>query len=234
MCGDIYVVGSERFADYRAQLLPWSACAPKEAAYCQAVGLPTGGTEAVKQLKAELAAIAAAVDAGYPDNSALTLDPDGTPHLRQMPRATPPEGLAAFEAGLRERLPERHLLDVLKRAEHWSRFTRHFGPPSRADPKLSRPTPRYLFTVFGYGCNLGPAQTARHAPDLISAQAMRRINAQHIDADRLERAMVDLVGAYARFPLPRHWGPGRAAIADGTHAPLRENNLLGSRHIRYV
>ena len=62
---------------------------------------------------------------------------------------------------------------------------------------------------------------------------MRRINAQHIDADRIERAMVDLVDAYTRFPLPRHWGPGRAAIADGTHAPLRENNLLGSRHIRY-
>jgi TnpA family transposase len=33
--------------------------------------------------------------------------------------------------------------------------------------------------------------------------------------------------------LPRHWGSGRAAIADGTHVKLRENNLLGSRHIRY-
>ena len=33
--------------------------------------------------------------------------------------------------------------------------------------------------------------------------------------------------------LPRHWGGGRAAIADGTHVKLRENNLLGSRHIRY-
>jgi TnpA family transposase len=33
--------------------------------------------------------------------------------------------------------------------------------------------------------------------------------------------------------LSRHWGSGRAAIADGTHVKLRENNLLGSRHIRY-
>lgn len=231
--GDLFVVGSERFADYRAQLLPWSACAPKVSTYCAAVGLPAKGAEAVETLKAELAAVAEAVDAGFPDNSALGIDPDGTPHLRQLPRATPPEGLVAFEAALREHLPERHLLDVLKRAEHWSRFTRHFGPPSRSEPKLARPVPRYLFTIFGYGCNLGPAQTARHAPGLVSAQAMRRINAQHIDAGRLEKAMVDLIGAYARFPLPLHWGLGRAAIADGTHAALRENNLLGSRHIRY-
>ena len=45
--------------------------------------------------------------------------------------------------------------------------------------------------------------------------------------------MVDVIGQYVRFRLPRHWGSGRAAIADGTHVKLCENNLLGSRHIRY-
>ena len=33
--------------------------------------------------------------------------------------------------------------------------------------------------------------------------------------------------------MPRHWGGSRAAIADGTHVKLRENNLLGAWHIRY-
>ena len=130
-------------------------------------------------------------------------------------------------------MPERHLLDILKHAEHWARYTRHFGPPSGSDPKLAQAVQRYLFTVFGYGCNLGPGQTARHAPEIASAQALRRINAQHINADKLEAAMVDVIDQYARFPLPRHWGSGRAAIADGTHVKLRENNLLGSQHIRY-
>ena len=60
-----------------------------------------------------------------------------------------------------------------------------------------------------------------------------RINAQHINTDKLEAATVDIINQYARFSLPRHWGSGRAAIADGTHVRLRENNLLGSCHIRY-
>ena len=106
-------------------------------------------------------------------------------------------------------------------------------PPSGSDPKLAQAVQRYLFTVFGYGCNLGPNQTARHAPEIATAQALRRINAQHINADKLEAAMVDVIDQYVRFQLPRHWGSGRAAIADGTHVKLRENNLLGSRHIRY-
>ena len=87
--------------------------------------------------------------------------------------------------------------------------------------------------MFGYGCNLGPNQTARHAPEIATAQALRRINSQHINAEKLEAAMVDVIGEYVRFQLPRHCGSGRTAIADGTHVKLRENNLLGSRHIRY-
>ncbi|HVI35619.1 MAG TPA: Tn3 family transposase, partial [Gaiellales bacterium] len=123
--------------------------------------------------------------------------------------------------------------DILKHAEHWSGFTRHFGPPSGSDPKLARAKQRYLLTVFGYGCNLGPYQTARHAPEVASAQALRRTNAQHVTGAKLEAGMADLIGQYARFSLPRYWGGGRAAIADGTHVKLRENNLLGSRHVRY-
>ena len=128
---------------------------------------------------------------------------------------------------------ERHLLDILKNGTCWTSYTRHFGPPSGANPKLSNAEQRYVLTVFGYGCNLGPGQTARHTPDIANAGALRRINAQHIDAHKLEAATTDLINAYSRFALPRLWGTGSAAIADGTHIPLRENNLLGTQHIRY-
>ena len=231
--GDLYVVGAENFADYRAQLLPWSECEARLPAYCAALGIPESGEDFAVALKEELTAAAAEVDAAFPTNTELSIDADGTLHLKQLARTSQPEGLTRFEQEVRTRMPERHLLDILKYAEHWARYTRHFGPPSGSDPKLAQAVRRYLFTVFGYGCNLGPSQTARHAPEIATAQVLRRINAQHIDAEKLEAAMVDVIGQYVRFSLPRHWGSGRAAIADGTHVKLRENNLLGSRHIRY-
>jgi len=231
--GDLFIVGAETFADYRAQLLPWAECEPRLAGYCAALGIPEQGKDFAAALKAELMALAAAVDAGFPANTEFSLDAEGTPHLKQLTLSEQPPGLAEFEGEIQVRLQERHLLDILRRTEHWSRYTRHFGPPSGADPKLAQAIQRYLFTVFGYGCNLGPGQTARHAPDGTTAQTMRRINAQHVTGAKLEAAMVDVVDQYARFTLPRHWGSGRAAIADGTHVKLRENNLLGSRHIRY-
>ncbi len=231
--GDLYVAGAEEFADYRAQLMPWPECEARLAAYCAALGIPECGADFATALKAELTTLAAEVDAGFPANSELSIDENGAPHLRKLDKTIQPKGLAEFEQELRARMPERHLLDILKNAEHWAGYTRHFGPPSGADPKLANAVQRYLFTVFGYGCNLGPNQTARHAPEIASVHVLRRINAQHVNAKKLEAAMVDVINQYARFPLPAHWGSGRTAIADGTHVKLRENNLMGSQHIRY-
>ncbi|HJX64445.1 MAG TPA: Tn3 family transposase [Polyangia bacterium] len=231
--GDLYVVGAEDFADYRAQLLPWSECEKRLPAYCASLGISARGEDFATALKDELTKAAAEVDAGFSGNSELSIDADGTPHLKQLSTVGQPDGLAEFEQEIRARMPERHLLDILKHAEHWAHYTRHFGPPSGSDPKLAQAVRRYLFTVFGYGCNLGPNQTARHAPEIATAPALRRINAQHINVDKLEAAMVDVINQYVRFPLPRHWGSGRTAVADGTHVKLRENNLIGSRHIRY-
>ena len=231
--GDVYVVGSENFDDYRTQLLPWSQCESRLEEYCAGVGMPSDGDAFVAVLKAELTVMAVGVDIGFPENTELTIDKDGSPHLKQQDAKKAPDGLAAFDLELHARMPERHLLDIIRDGAAWTRFTRHFGPPSGADPKLARAELRYILTVFGYGCNLGPGQLARHAPGLATAEALRRINAQHIDSAKIESATTDLINAYARFALPNVWGGGRAAIADGTHVPLRENNLIGAQHIRY-
>lgn len=232
-CGDAFIEGSEEFADYRQQLLPWEVCAPEVEAYCRAIDLPAEPAAFAATLKDRLSIAAATVDASFPDNAELTIDPAGIPRLRKLPRSTRPPGLTAFERSIEARMPERHLLDILRDVEYWTSYTRHFGPPSGADPKLADATRRYLFTVFGYGCNLGPSQTARHAPDQITRQNLRRINASHVTAGKLEAAGVDIINAYARFDLPKFWGDGSAAIADGTHALLRDNNLTRSRHFRY-
>jgi TnpA family transposase len=230
--GDLYVVGSQSYADYRTQLLPWETCRLGLAEYCEQLDLPQTGAELTARLRAALTRAARDVDAGFPDNSQLSIDPDGVPHLKRQKATALPERLASFEAMVRERMPERHLLDILKHAHHWAGYTRHFGPPSGSDPKLAEATKRYLFTVFGYGCNLGESQTAQHISD-INRFAIRRINAQHITTPKLEAAMNDVIAEYVRFELPGLWGDLKVAIADGTHVELRENNLLGERHIRY-
>jgi TnpA family transposase len=231
--GDLFVVGSEEYADYRTQLLDWHVCQQRLDAYCRGLELPNTAGAFIQQLREQLTQATQRLDASMPDHAELTLDPDGSPHLRRGGQQSIPPGMEEVEALVQERMPERALLDILKRVQYWVDFTRHFGPPSGADPKLKDAISRYLITVFGYGCNLGPAQTARHTRGLVTLRTLKRISDQHISTPALEAALRDIINEYTRFRLPFFWGAGRAAVADGTHIELRKNNLLGEHHIRY-
>lgn len=117
--GDLCVPGSGSYADYRAQLLPWSECAKRLSVYCAEVGIPESSNALVADLRHQLDALAEKVDKGFPDNSELSIDADGIPHLKLL-RAKPPSAdLKAFREAVHARMPERHLLDVLKHVHHW-------------------------------------------------------------------------------------------------------------------
>lgn len=231
--GDLYIEGSIEFSDPRTQFLSMDECQERIPAYCDALGLPHTPKGIVETLKEKLRTLANQVDKMFPINAGLTLDKEGRPHLKRLAKASSPESLEEFLNEVRERMPEHHLLDILNNTNHWTDFTRHFCPPSGSAPKMVEPNLRYLFTLFGYGCFLGPSQTERHAAGVINRQTLRRINDQHISTEKLEAALRDLINEYARFPLPNFWGLGHAAIADGKYIGLIENNLMGEQHIRY-
>jgi TnpA family transposase len=231
--GDLYVEDSGTYSDHRKQLMSWNECLKRLPEYCQSLGISETANEFVESLRQQLTAVADKTDKSFPKNSELSIDTDGTPHLKRQKASTSPEGIDDFKNEVYGRMPEAHLLDILNNVQHWSNYTQYFGPPSGADTKMSDPSSRYLFTVFSYGCNLGASQTARHAPKEIHRQTLRRINSQHINVSKLEAASNNVISEYARFDLPGFWGENNVAIADGTQMELRKNNLLGSQHIRY-
>ena len=82
--GDLYIVGSEEYADYRQQLLPWSECEPRVESFCTALELPATPDGFVQQLRSRLTAAAERVDAGFPNNVDLSFDADGKLHLKGL------------------------------------------------------------------------------------------------------------------------------------------------------
>ena len=232
-CGDMAVTGSENWADYRDQLLPWAECQPMLEDYCNALSLPTTAKKFVRQLKTELQQVAEEVDQNWSEDGQVTINKKGTPVLKKVARKKPSKTLAGLEAALRERLPERSVLDALANVQHYTHFTRHFGPLGGSDPKLAHATERYLLTTFGYGCNLGPAQTARHLRGLFSADQLAFVNYRHVDTSKLDAALRDVINGYSHFNLPRLWGTGKLVAADGTMHDLARENLVSEYHIRY-
>jgi TnpA family transposase len=231
--GDVSITGSDEYADYREQLLTWEECEPLVADYCRELELPATAQEFTSGLRLWLDETARQVDKGYPENGQLVIDEKGLPTLKRLQGREPQASAKALEAAVISRLPERNVIDILANVEHYTGWARHYGPLSGSDPKLERAVERYILTAFAYGCNLGPMQAARHMRGTVTPHMLSFVNRRHVNAQKLNAALRDVINHYYRFPLPKLWGEGRAAAADGTKYDLYDQNLLAEYHIRY-
>jgi hypothetical protein len=76
--------GSQAYANWAAQLLPWEQCEGLLDEFCAETGLPASAREFTDQLRAKLTEQAATVDAKYPENTDLVIDPaTGVPSLKR-------------------------------------------------------------------------------------------------------------------------------------------------------
>jgi len=230
---DIAVPGSEQYADYREQLLPWAECGPLVESYCMKLGLPTTADDFVRQLQTELDSVAAEVDAGFPSNTAVSINKDGEPVLKRPAADKPPTSATELEAAVLAFLPERSLLDMVWFTNLVTGFVRHFGPISGLKAKLENFEAKYCAGVFVMGSGMGVIQGGRHMRGLVSAATLSLINRRHVTIEKLDAAHRDILDAYNQFELPRCWGSGKTAAFDGRLFELSEQNLLAGLHFRY-
>lgn len=230
---DIYIEGSESFADYRKQLLSLEECKPLIDNYCKEVRIADNSKDFVSNLRDLMINTGKKVDQHYNENRDFEIDKNGIPILKKINAKKMPLSAKILEQTIISRMPERNILDILVNASHWTNFTRHFGPQSGNLPKITNDVMNYIITTFAYGCNVGATQTSRHLDNKISPHSISFANKKHINSKKLENALKDTVNHYNLFELPKLWGSPNAAIADGTQFDLYERNLMSESHIRY-
>lgn len=140
----------------------------------------------------------------------------GEIRLKRTPTQRPTKAIRELDAAVTRKLSPRSVLEMLKNASYYAGWTRHFGPLSSSEAKVDGTIARYIILTFCYGCNLGPAQTARHFRQEVSAHELSCTNRRHVTATLIERAIRDVINMYAQCVLPRFWGTGKRAAADGT------------------
>jgi TnpA family transposase len=229
--GDLAIVGGDRFSDYRSQLITQEEFERERIVYGQQVGLPIDGKGFVSEMRATLFKAAKEADSSFPENEWVRIENKEAVVSKTAPRAKPP-GLPLLDRYMKERLETVNIIDILSDTDHWLEWTRHFGPLSGHEAKIENPRGRYIATTFCYGCNLGPTQTARSLKGPGRRQ-VSLVNQRHATDGTLENAITAVINAYNRFALPKFWGTGKRASADGTKWDLYEQNLLSEYHVRY-
>ncbi len=196
--------------------------------------LPGTAKEFVASLKTQLEETAQQLDDKFPScRGDVSINEAGEPVLRRVTARDIPPSAISLQTALMQRMPARHVLDIMANIEHWIQFTRHFGPMSGNEPKLKEPAERYLMTIFAMGCNLGPSQAARHLAGNVTPHMLSYTNRRHLSLEKLDKANRELVELYLQLDLPKLWGDGKAVAADGTQFDFYDDNLLAGYHFRY-
>jgi hypothetical protein len=213
--GDLFVEHSGDYDDYRNHLVDWDEYERDVGTYGELVGLPVEARAFVSQLREKLSSLACDVDKRFPENGHVDIDQSGIV-IRRMERPKPPPELEAVEQMVTNEMDPVSILDVLTETEKWLDLQKLFGPLSGFEAKVDDPRKRFITTLFCYGCNLGVTQTARSVKGLSRKQVAWLI-LKHVTEQRLDKAIVKVINAYNRFALPRYWGSGKSASADGTN-----------------
>ncbi|ODU40551.1 MAG: transposase [Lysobacteraceae bacterium SCN 69-123] len=229
--GDLYIPHGERYDDYREQLVDEATFAQELDAYGEVSGIATDAADFVQGLRTELTTLADAVDARFSDNLHASLV-DGRLVLKRLQGAQVTQAIAAVDSAITERLSPTSIVDVLVDTTRWLDLHVHFRPIAGTDARVDDLLRRVITTLFCYGCNLGPTQTARSVKGF-SRRQIAWLNLKYVTDETLDKAIVEVINLYNKFELPGYWGSGKSASADGTKWSVYEQNLLSEYHIRY-
>lgn len=160
--GDLYVKGAKNFADYRADLMPWSECLKYLDEFCLESKIPNNSANLFSELKSSLESKSKFVDDNYHNIPDFVINDDGKPVLKKYDPKPKSESAEKLEGLIKTRLTERSLLDVLINAEYYANWTSECGPLDGKEAKLDNPTEKYVLTPFAMGTGLGPTQMSKH------------------------------------------------------------------------
>ena len=179
--GDLFVPGGERYDDYREELVDEATFQEELAGYSEVSGIDTDPSAFVSTLRDRLRAKCSEVNARFPDNAHADIV-DGRLILKKLQRTELSKAVALVDKLITERLPETSIVDVLVDATSWVDLSRHFKPLAGTEPRIRDLHHRVVTTLFCYGCNLGPVQTARSVRGF-SRRQMAWLNLKYVTDD---------------------------------------------------
>ena len=230
--GDLFVDNSTKYDDYRKHLISWDHYNKTVAAFTLQIGVSKSPIVFTKRLKAQFAKTARLSDKRFPKDAYVEFAADHI-HVRRRKAPPTPEVMKRFDAAIRDAMPPINILDLLVETSKWVDLHKSFKPVSGHQTKIDDYLKRLVVTLFCYGCNLGPVQTARSVKGF-SRKQIAYLNIAHTREKDLIEATRLVVNAYNKFELPSYWGTGTSASVDGTRFDMYEQNLLSEYHVRYA
>ncbi|MFK7934144.1 MAG: Tn3 family transposase, partial [Saprospiraceae bacterium] len=229
--GDVFVPQAQQHSDWTKQLISGQQYDEDIATFGVGTGIPTDSAAFIAKLKGELTEAINRTDQAFPANQYARME-DGNLILSKLKKKKSAEHYPEIDRLLKERMDNVGILQLLNYTEQSLQLHHRFHHFSGHKSRIPNYANSLISTFFCYGCFMGPTQAARSIEGA-SRKQLAWIHDHHVNEERLDNAIIKVINAYQQFQLPKFWGTGRSASADGTHWSTYQKNLFTQYHIRY-
>ena len=232
--GDISVAGSHRYQAFDGYLLSreeWERLKKEEQTRLAVSDDPQAYLrecqEQIVDLLQQIAEVVAEED------SHLSLDADGSLHLKRLEKATPPE-VKALRRQLYGYVPQIEMSQMIADVNEWAGVLDFFPHLLTGEAPTGYHQTVLTAALMASGMNIGPTKMAQACD--FSEQELMHSAEWHIREETLRQAIAELDNFVLRHPYSRHWGSGIASSSDGLRVPVvvnAPNAVYNARHFWY-
>lgn len=215
---DIYVSHSERWSDTREKLLQGTAWQANRIQVSRSLGHSLVASEVIKKLTSKLDESYKQVAANFSENTAITIDNSGKnpvltiSNLDKLEESTE---LVQFKEQATNLLPKIDLTELLLEIHAHTGFLSEFNHVSEANSRADDLITSICGVLIAEACNIGLEPLIKNHIPALTQMRLNWVKQNYFRAETLTNANAKLVDYHSTLSLPKKWGGGEVASADG-------------------
>lgn len=202
--------------------------------YCNIIKQPEKAEDFIGELKTNLKQSLFLFNKNLPRNKQVKIleKPKGHIKVAKIVEQEPPKKLELIKAEICKRWPSTNLLDILKEADFFVKFTDDFiASGSKVGLDKDTVQKRLLLAILGYGTNAGLKSMSGGD---VSYQDLQHIKLRYLESDNIQNAIRKTVNSLLQVRFESLWGNNTTSVAsDSKHFQASNQNLMSSWHPRY-
>jgi TnpA family transposase len=228
--GDLYVLGSHRYASFESYLLPKDRWTQLKTDGQTRLPLTSTAEAYLERQGQRVSELLRTLHRDLGELEGLTTDEEGELHLSPLDKGVP-EAAEQLRRQVERRLPPIALAELLNDVDLWTGCFRHLTHLSSGEPLTGERKQMLLAAIMGLGLNHGLGKMAYSTP--YSYRQLAWTADWHVREETLTRAQAELDNFVLHHPFARHWGDGSRSSSDGMRVRVAVKAANAERNARF-
>lgn len=233
---DIYLENSDKYSDPRSNLIPFEEWEGKKSKILNTLGWSPNAAESLNPLKEELNTTYQNTVKDWETNPDVRVEQVSGKSkivISNVDKLEEPKSLLLLKKRLKSLIPDTDLPGILLEISYLTKFTEQFTHISYGNSRVDDLPVSICAVLIAKACNIGLKPVVQRGVPALEYDRLTWVDQNYFRSETLTLANEVLVEYYSKLELPKYWGTGDVASADGVRILTPPKTVYAGSSPRY-